>query len=209
MEELVYEADDITSKVIDAHEQLEDSNVGGYLDVNSFCPNAQTSSIVNDLGLQSTGNDIRLALLEMNDFINTYIHDAQAGIDNVQDTTESLSKAIEWFYENDWKPKMMLLFLNVVNVFLLLSACCSKHNKVHSPFHCMVSYLLVPMFITTLILSVIATCGFAIGAVSNAGTVVLLLFFHGKRVANKRVASLQIFAQAVEGVRKELSRISW
>ena len=76
----------------------------------------------------------------------------------VTETTHYIDDTIEWFFNNDWLLKLLLLVLNVVNALLLANVyILSKNNIIHTPTRMYVSYILIPIFVLAT-LSVLLIC---------------------------------------------------
>ncbi|KAG7338842.1 hypothetical protein IV203_012788 [Nitzschia inconspicua] len=87
----------------------------------------------------------------------------------ITETTLHIDSALSWFLNNDWLLKLLVLVLNVVNLFLLLNVqLLSKNNIIHHPTRTYVTYILMPIFGVVTLLTTIVTLLFGIAAQVNS-----------------------------------------
>lgn len=168
------QAYDITKSLKREQARVHLTNVDALLHLDKFCPNAVNNTVSNTtlqaLNLPLIGETIQASFQELNTFMDTYVAEAQIGLQRVREASDSVDETIIWFQENEWKPRLLILILIVMNVFLLIGLMLSRNDIAYNPYICLLAYFLVPVFSVCLVLSAVATYGFGGAALMNAGT---------------------------------------
>ena len=159
---------DITVSLQRERSRVQKANVPTLLQVNTYCPNAAENN-VQQFNLPIISETIRTGLEEIDKFMEEYVADAQVGLNRVSQASDYIDQTIYWADSNDWKPRLWVMFLNVINMFLIVGLIFSRNNIAYNPYRCLLTYFLVPVFVVCLILGVTSTCGFGGTAVVNAG----------------------------------------
>ena len=173
IEQVAIGALDITQSLQKQRTRLQTAEVLLLLNLDTYCPNVVANSTATTPELQSlnmslVGETIRTSLQEIEKFMDTHLENAQNGLTKVKAATTTVEHGIVWFQQNAWKPRLCVVVLVVMNIFLLIGLFLSRNNIAFNPYHCVTMYVLVPSFAVCLALSAIATYGFGIGAVMNA-----------------------------------------
>eukprot|EP00548_Thalassiothrix_antarctica_P011509 CAMPEP_0194163184 /NCGR_PEP_ID=MMETSP0152-20130528/79904_1 /TAXON_ID=1049557 /ORGANISM="Thalassiothrix antarctica, Strain L6-D1" /LENGTH=590 /DNA_ID=CAMNT_0038873155 /DNA_START=378 /DNA_END=2150 /DNA_ORIENTATION=+ len=174
--EIIMDVDSTThqgASVVDAligeQKHIAKENFDILLDFEDYCPfladidtnvtsviaNDTTSIMVSDLSKQ-----LKSSISQYNEMVNNVLITAQKRLDNLGNSIKSIEGSIEYAMVNDWKPKMFLLVLNVVNLILIGGCIIVRNNIVHYPYKFFLVWLVVPFFIILVMIAAAATSGF-------------------------------------------------
>lgn len=147
---------------------MHSAELQSFFNLDTYCPNANAAAELSWLNITVLGEEVAISLQEIDDFMDTHVQNAEDGLIKVNDATNTVDDAISWFQANAWKPRLAIVVLVVMNVFLLIGLFLSRNNIVFNPYRCVEMYMLVPTFSVCLVLSALATYGFGAGAILNA-----------------------------------------
>jgi len=168
VETLTYEGIRIVDTLTNIRNELVEADLSSKLDVKGYCPKLSNSTLLSDLNLERSTEDIDEFLSDMDTFIDGHAINAKDGFHKVLRSTEEFERLMAVVYNMDWMPKMFIVILNVLNGFMMSAAFLSKQNIAFFPFHCMLSYLIVPAFSVVLVLAVASSSAFGVASVMNA-----------------------------------------
>lgn len=149
---------------------MHTAELDSLLHLETFCANVvvANSTILSSLNMTSISETIHSSLVEMDAFMDTRVQDASIGFHKVKEATSQIDASIYTFEENEWKLRLCMVVLIVVNIFLLIGLLLSRQNIAYNPYLCVCMYVLVPSFCASLVLTTLATYGFGASAVVNA-----------------------------------------
>lgn len=153
---------------------MQSAALDSLLNLETVCPNFSSTTTttipweLSSLNMTSLSETIHSSLQEIDTFMETRVHDAEIGLTKVMHATAQVDTAMSWFEENEWKPRLYIVVLIVVTIFLLVGILLSRNNISFNPLECVTMYLLVPTFCVCLVLSALGTYGFGASAVINA-----------------------------------------
>jgi hypothetical protein len=148
---------------------LEHSGIREVLGSNIYCPSAAGNPLILDKDLKDSVEAISKSLKYFDDNVAGNVDEGSAGLEYILNATRKLDESIDWVEKQDWQPRMYVLVLDVLTIFLIGGAFLSMGRVAHEPFHCLFSYMLVPAFIGMMLLACISMSGFAVATVMNAG----------------------------------------
>jgi len=150
---------------------MHSAGLASLLNLDTYCPYVGanvTTAELQSLNMSRVGDTIRFTLTEIDTFMETNVQNAENGLAKVSEATSTVDEGIRWFQSNEWKPRLAIVVLLVINIFLLIGLVLSRNNIVFNPYRCIEIYVLVPTFSACLLLSALATYGFGAGAIMNA-----------------------------------------
>ena len=128
-----------------------------------WCPNAATSTEAMQ-ALRDVVDSLQLNAKGLVRILEEHVPDKSNGFTVLMEATQDLDDSITWFFDHDWLLKLFLMILNVLN-FLMVLACyvLSKNDIIHPPSQAYLSFLVVPLFSSTVVilLAILATSGIA------------------------------------------------
>lgn len=145
---------------------MQEAELHSLLNFETYC--TDSTAQLHSLNMTRISETIRESLQEIDTFMETRVKDASHGLTRVGEATMSVDEAIYWFQQHEWKPRLCIVALIVVTMFLLIGLMLSRNNIAYNPYMCVEMYLLVPAFCFLLILSALATYAFGAGAIVNA-----------------------------------------
>jgi hypothetical protein len=139
----------------------------------SWCPKAvlqRQGDTNNRLDFFTDAMDtIESNTLSLVQLFDDYVPENEKGFVVMTEITKSAKDSIDWFFSHEWKWKLLIMVLNVLNVLLLL-ACniFSRHDIIHAPTRMYLSFVVVPAFTVVTILLLLATASSGVATLLNA-----------------------------------------
>lgn len=178
MERVATRAFDITQSMQKEQARLQSANIEEMLSFQQTCPTLQhafhnTTTThwpweLSSLNTSSLKETIHSTLTQVHVLMDTRVENAQTTFVQVKDATQFTDQAIYAFEVNQWKLKLCMVILVVIDIFLILGVLLSRNNIASNPYQCVARYVLIPTFCVVLILSALATYSFGAGAIVNA-----------------------------------------
>lgn len=175
MERVATRALDITHSMQKEQARLHAAHLE-ILQIQQSCPTLRHNTTANSsipwelssLNTTTLKETIHATLVQVNFLVDTNVQNAQTALVKVKEATQSMDQAINVFKANEWKPKLCMVVLVVVNIFFIVGVILSRNNVAYNPYQCVAAYVLIPTFCTCLLLMALGTYGFGAGAVANA-----------------------------------------
>lgn len=180
IERVAHRSIGIVDSLIQERDQLVEMQTEDLFDIEKHCPRlflitseANENETMLFQNLTISGSHVSSQLLtatlkDMDRLVEDTVVYARTGLLSVSTTTEQVDSWLDYFFENDWIPKLYLVALNVVNLFLIGGVILSRNNIIHHPYKCMLVWFLIPIFVGLLMMATVGASGLGMAASVNA-----------------------------------------
>jgi len=133
----------------------------------NFCPDSDVTNVTGQDFDQMAGEAVTL-LNELGDFINSNVARVQDGIDRTRETTMDIEDTVHDIDVNDWQSLVVVIPFVLLPSFLLVGVLMAWFNASIGFYTCLLSWLILPLFIIATIVAIISCASTAYLAVANA-----------------------------------------
>ena len=135
---------------------------------NSNTSSSSSSSLFSNISFADINSHLFTTFDDMDRLVDENVVYAEQGLHAIKDVTVSVDTAVDIIVASDWIPKMYMMVLMVINIFLLAGVVLNRQNIIFFPFKSMLVWLLVPAFILLLVIATVGTSAIGVLASVNA-----------------------------------------
>ena len=134
----------------------------------NFCPNEPNIAQTTGFDFDALAQDAINLLQQLGDFIDTDVANVQDGIDTTHQTTADIEEAVNDIDVHDWQSLLIIIPFVLLPAFMLVGVLMAWFDASIGVVQCLLSWLVLPLFILVTLVGIVACSSTAYLAVANA-----------------------------------------
>mmetsp|Transcript_7519 Transcript_7519/g.17226 ORF Transcript_7519/g.17226 Transcript_7519/m.17226 type:complete len:524 (-) Transcript_7519:455-2026(-) len=165
---LLQEAEVITTSLQEVGQSSGEIRDGLVASLGNFCPGDSNVDQTTGQNFDAMAQEAADLLGQLGDFINNDVVEVQKGIDRAQDTTQEIDDVLREIDADDWQSITVIIPYIIVPSLLVVAVMMAMFDATLEPYERAVVWLIMPLFMVIIVLTIFACAATSWAAVINA-----------------------------------------